>query len=483
MTGQVLARRTFTPADQRMFAEASGDFNPIHIDPAAARRTQAGQLVVHGVHAMIWGLETAAAAEMLDRPVSSVRTVFQRFILVGQAVSVRCLREETPNAGELRLDLENDGSSFATITVQFSSSDVRDETALADAPETSIGRDPLSPPVDEMDGSRGWVSPATLAETLANQFPALARVLEARRVTGLALMSTVVGMACPGRHSIFTSLHARVDTAESDRPGLGWEARRPDRRYLRIDLTLAGSGWQAEARALVRPAPVEPAGFEGLSRDVDPTEFSGRRAVVIGGSRGLGAVTAKLLAAGGAHVLITFAVGQDEAMAVAADISRHRGTDVAAIARCDVLEAFGEPLALALRSATHVYYFATPHISRPRSGVFSDEAFGDFIQTYVTRFYDLCCLALDRAGDQPLSILYPSSVAVTDRPRGMTEYAMAKAAGEVLCQDLARSDPRLAISMPRLPRVLTDQTALSIPVRAETPQAVMLPLLRAEPRA
>ena len=32
----------------------------------------------------------------------------------------------------------------------------------------------------------------------------------------------------------------------------------------------------------------------------------------------------------------------------------------------------------------------------------------------------------------PLEILYPSSIAVTQRPRGMTEYAMAKAAGESL---------------------------------------------------
>jgi hypothetical protein len=79
-----------------------------------------------------------------------------------------------------------------------------------------------------------------------------------------------------------------------------------------------------------------------------------------------------------------------------------------------------------------------------------------------------------------LSVLYPSTTAIVERPRGMTEYAMAKAAGELLCVDLARSHPQLSITAPRLPRVLTDQTALAIPVKALDAADAMLPLLRAE---
>ena len=57
---------------------------------------------------------------------------------------------------------------------------------------------------------------------------------------------------------------------------------------------------------------------------------------------------------------------------------------------------------------------------------------------------------------------------------------MAKAAGEVLCEDLQRAMPGLTIRAPRLPRILTDQTAVVPPVDTEDAVEVMLPLLRSE---
>lgn len=54
---EVLGGKTFTMADQSFFARLSGDFNPIHLDPLAARRTRAGDTVVHGVHMLAWSLD------------------------------------------------------------------------------------------------------------------------------------------------------------------------------------------------------------------------------------------------------------------------------------------------------------------------------------------------------------------------------------------------------------------------------------------
>jgi hypothetical protein len=77
-----------------------------------------------------------------------------------------------------------------------------------------------------------------------------------------------------------------------------------------------------------------------------------------------------------------------------------------------------------------------------------------------------------------ISVFYPSSVAVVDRPADMTEYAMAKSAGEILCADLERSDKHFRILVERLPRMLTDQTATVIPAKAMSPVEVMLPIVR-----
>ena len=42
---------------QAAFAELSGDFNPVHLDPVHARRTMFGQVVTHGVHNVLCSIE------------------------------------------------------------------------------------------------------------------------------------------------------------------------------------------------------------------------------------------------------------------------------------------------------------------------------------------------------------------------------------------------------------------------------------------
>jgi len=85
---------------------------------------------------------------------------------------------------------------------------------------------------------------------------------------------------------------------------------------------------------------------------------------------------------------------------------------------------------------------------------------------------------LRKLGALELSVFYPSSAAVQSRPRDMTTYAMAKAAGEVLCDELSRSWPECRLIVRRLPRLPTDQTSTLLSVETSSIQEVMLPIVR-----
>ena len=39
---------------QQQFAALSGDFNPIHVNPGIARRELFGEIVVHGMHLVLF---------------------------------------------------------------------------------------------------------------------------------------------------------------------------------------------------------------------------------------------------------------------------------------------------------------------------------------------------------------------------------------------------------------------------------------------
>jgi len=71
VTSRVLAERRFSVADEVDFANLSGDFNSAHIN---ARRMQFGLPIVHGLHAVLWVLESFLRATSLQpRPSRSLQ--------------------------------------------------------------------------------------------------------------------------------------------------------------------------------------------------------------------------------------------------------------------------------------------------------------------------------------------------------------------------------------------------------------------------
>src|SRR5215468_585951 len=91
MSTDPIAVRTFSLDDQLRFAAWTGDANPMHVDPLAARRTQYGQPVVHGVHGLLWALDAAAAAGVELTPFRGLSVQFQKPILLGDEVAARVI--------------------------------------------------------------------------------------------------------------------------------------------------------------------------------------------------------------------------------------------------------------------------------------------------------------------------------------------------------------------------------------------------------
>lgn len=88
LTGGVLASRTFGRHDQDRFAELSGDFNPIHIDAVAARRTQPGAPVVHGIHVLLWALDIIAARHPDILPLAKLNARFLKVVYLEECAEL-----------------------------------------------------------------------------------------------------------------------------------------------------------------------------------------------------------------------------------------------------------------------------------------------------------------------------------------------------------------------------------------------------------
>ena len=468
-----IASLTIGPEQQNIFTAFSGDCNPIHTDPMAARRTSAGRVVVHGVHALLRALDILAMDGYLSHTPAHIKAKFLKWMYPGDE---GVLKASTGTASNLAIQVQVQNLPVLTAEIEFATG-----APMNDCIGASSGVVLPKPRVLSILQMRGMEGEAYVASgsDAAVMFPHLAALLGARAVAELAATSYTVGMEVPGLHSTFALLDLALrPVSNNSDSGLRYQITNVDERFQKVGIKLTGMAIDGTIEAFVRAAPtVQPSPKQVASR-VAAGEFSGMRALVIGGSRGLGEVTAKIVSAGGGEVVITYATGKTDADNVVCQIEEWGGT--AAAIQYDVLQPPRSQLSCLPYLPTHIFFFATSAIFGPRYEVFAGSVFAEFVRFYVNGFYHLCEAMLSSVSKcgHKLCVYYPSSVAVETRPPGMTEYSMAKAAGEVLCHELNQRMSGIDVRYSRLPRLRTDQTRSVLPTRDLDPVEVLLPLVR-----
>jgi acyl dehydratase len=471
MSLNIIAEREFVSADQERFAAICGDRNPIHINPVAARRSFVGFPVVHGIHALLWGLDSLFRHLPDLAPVASIQVSFEKMIYVGDRVQAVLARHETQR---LRVELLVEG--IRAVRLQIALGDPRPSGEMPANEPLLQPTEPLVLTFEEIINCHGRIPFFCAPTAVCRMFPAAADALGVHRVAWLACSSFLVGMVCPGLHSIYRGLTlVTTPLSEGDHDALHFRAVHSDPRFRLVKLAVTGSGWMGSIDAHARPEPRAQPDLPSIAARVAPKEFHNASALVVGGSRGLGELIGKIVAVGGGHVTLTYSVGEADARRVQAEIIAYGG-------RCDVMHYdvrtnAREQLSHLCSCPTQVYYLPTPVIFRRKSATFSQQRFQEFLTFYVTAFYDLC-RELRSKFQKELSIFYPSSVYIDARPEGMTEYTMAKAAGEVLCADIQSFESPGRILVRRLPRLPTDQTASLLKIETAEPISVILPLVR-----
>jgi NAD(P)-dependent dehydrogenase (short-subunit alcohol dehydrogenase family) len=472
-----IGHRTFTDEDQQLFASVSGDCNPMHVSSVAARRLITGRQVVHGIHLLTTALEHWYKAETVV------------------PVSIACSFSNPVSVGDRVLFTQTDRSDGTFVIEALVNSLLCSRILIGTAPggtqnapngvhpQPTPGAMPgaserLSTPLDLPPESHIGKSYAIGLKSggVASRFPHSCSCLGEKSVAALLGLSYFVGMVCPGLHSIFSSLALRLVPDGVGENALTISVDSYDARFGLFNCSVSGC-MHGSVKAFLRPAPQQQPTVCEVAQRVDPGEFKGTRSLVIGGSRGLGETTAKVLAAGGGNVIITFATGRIEAGKICEEIN-FAGLGRCEIAKLDLTTDSLDSLPVDVDSLDAVFYFPTPRIARKKSALFGRELFQEFCTYYIDKFHDLCAFLDANLKQRRTTVYYPSSVFVAERPSGMTEYAMAKAAAEVLIDEINRYAKRVFIVATRLPRLSTDQTASILRLTTADNLETLLPVVR-----
>ena len=461
--------RVFGGRDQRSFAALSGDRNPIHIDAVAARRLLYGAPVVHGLHTLLWGLDRIAAVDEGFGRLRRIEADFTAPLYLNVAAWVVVRRRPS---GEIDLKVATAKGTVLSAVIICASGELRDDRVWKPPPQ----EEPVVFPESELGSARG-VLPLQLDPTgLARLFPNLRRRFSLEQAAVLLATTRLVGMKCPGLHSLFKKVEIEFDPNALIGDEISYEVEKWEARFHRLRLQVAGKGVTGRIESFVRPGPANQRSMVEVAQLVAPNECSGQRALIIGGSRGIGEVTAKLLAAGGADVLITYHRGEAEARRVVDEIILAGGR--ARFEQLDVLASMPTVSVQPSAPFTHVYYFATPRVQSGAFGIFDPDLYREFCSYYVTGLGRILDWLVETHGER-FAFFYPSTVFLDDPASGFLEYCVAKMAGETYCRRLSPHHPNAQIIVRRLPRLSTDQTMTLMPVAAADPAPVMIREIRA----
>jgi len=449
---------------QASFAELSGDYNPLHVDADAARRSQFGRCVVHGIHLVLAALESLN----LEGPncLVSLDAQFRSAVLIGEAISFDAAT--TPD-GTQQISVLVDRQVRAVISAHTSSIATLDRVKAAPAWQTEVAE---FTDFDELATVAGREDLALDAALFGRLFPSLAKSLSATDAATLLATTRVIGMQCPGRHALFRRLTWQQAEAHDEPQVLDYHVASERRRFSMLTLALSAGNRQLEAETIVRDAPPQQASLDHVRRHIDASAFLGTRAVIIGGSRGLGELASKVFAAGSAEVLLTYRTGAQDAAAIAEQIGSQ-----ASIVQLDTNDQDPASIDRIRQFApTHLSYFATPPIAKQSPKAWNHQAFERFIGVYVTALSGLLSM-VDSCGSLD-SLLFPSSTFIDDKTAGFAEYVAAKLAGERLCETWQDLRPHQRVIVERFPPLVTDQTAALLGSDAADNLATLIPVLQ-----
>ncbi len=414
------------------FAELSGDYNPLHVDPVYSRRLQFGKPVIHGIHHLLRACENVfqQCPDFSPFQFTKLNATFPNPVSVGELIEYEAQLAEDANS----VVVTSRSGNKTILSLRLAKSEQKDEDRIAvsdSIPAREEAIDQNFPPAH----SQGSCELSLNRDLASRLFPTLTEFCLPGQLAQILASTRVVGMKCPGLHSIYSRIQLSFNSGlyPELEQALDYAEKFKDARVHIMKMAVKSIGVEGILDTFFRPAPVDQPGFAVIKRQFNEQIFAGQHALVIGGSRGVGECTVKLLLAGGADVVLSYNKGKADAERIAQEINAESCPGTFKILQMDVCQ-FDPESALCFsgdRLPTHIYYFASPHIESNRSSEWNAKLHEKFCLFYLQSFSEMVNFYAKKLSDtDKLTILYPSTIFIEQPETGYAEYAVAKAGGE-----------------------------------------------------
>jgi len=461
-----MKKKIFSYKDQLQFAKFSGDYNPLHIDEIASRRFMHGQVIVHGIHLLFWSLDALFQTFTDKASIVELDVKFISPVYLEHKIKVEIKPEKNSS---YKINLMDDYKVLVKIFIKLSPVQKTAPLIIQDKIPAKF-RPELLEDKDFIGNVAGRIPLILSRGYMKNNFQYLHKNSVISELSIILATTRLVGMKCPGENSIYSGLS--LSTSETHNYGneLIYKVNHFDQRFGLIDLNINASNMQGGIKAFLRPKPQKQLTFQEIKDEYGSNDLAGRHALIIGGSRGIGEITAKYFAAKGAKVSITYNSGMKDADRIVREINNSSSC----IANCyqfnvedpiDICQLFGNS-----EMPDLLFYYATPRIGKSEKKQFNLDKFHSFNSFYIDGFINV----FEQLKEHIKHIFYPSTIFIETKPNGMWEYISSKMAGELICKYIEKEYQDVSIFKPRIPKVVTDQTIGLLRLESNNTESVMV---------
>ena len=436
--------------DLLRFAQLSGDANPIHVDPDYSQDSMFGEQIVHGIYLTLLAIDnTVRRFGLTDCSLIYLNVKFPKPTLLDIQVEFNIF-ETSENSYKVKLlqnGLVTSIITFCVIPDYINKEDIAFCERKQHAEPLTDYRYLIGQQIKLPIGFDLVLFKQLFSKQLLKSVPS-------SQIAEIIATSVFVGMYVPGLNSLFSELSLRWkqrDKLMGLEQLLNFTTESLDERFRRIIINVGNERVGGQITAFERPVP--PGEFDAAHMEsfIEKDSMKNERAIVLGGSSGIGLGAVKCLLHGGANVLATFRNHPDELESLSTNFRDNLKT-----LRFELSDVERDAAKLIQFKPTQLYYFITPRIFSPQQERSSLNRLLSLIDTYCIKIIKI--LRILEPEVEELRVFAPSSSAIFEPTFRQQDYLCAKVIQENLIQHIVDEHKKFRIYAPRLPRYATLQT-------------------------
>jgi hypothetical protein len=447
-----IGSKIFLNSDQKEFAEASKDYNKIHIDGIISRKLIFGSQIVHGVNTLLTALIFLSITKK-NIKIKNISCNFYKPIYLKKKINFYL--NEKNNEYYIYVKSGNIVNSIFHINkldLQLKLN-IKYKNYKKNIIKKINVKNILNHDCNLNFANKFFLIKSNNFKT-KNRYKKLLNILSDREIKDILSLSFFVGMVCPGKYSLLAKINLNFEKKQKVKCNdISFFINKFDKRINRVEINFSNSITGKIFAFKYNVSTQED--LKNIKAKIKNKFLKTKKSIIIGGSRGLGELTSKILSSAGSDTLISYNYGINEAKKLKSDVIKFTKTKCK-IMQINILNENNFSKLKKENMYDFLFYYATPKINISNIKKFDSQLFKKFNDFYIFKFSKLCRL-LNKISNKKIKIFFPSTIFLNYKENYFKEYVLSKKMAERNIKYLNKKLHNIKIISYRLPIMDTDQ--------------------------